>query len=716
MTTPRIHQAHVVHTREKWADEWTEQPYLYCDSFSLVAGPDVAEATLSFDYGVITPSDSLNSSTRAKRELSGHYVRVMLDQFTEDDEETVVYWYGLVIDTTEDREATVNLNDTAVESGHQTFHCRGLEFLLQRKIVKTSWVTDTDGGEIEIGRAIAFNAGAGRSSDHQRLGNKSETPGERDAPIFAFEIAVGGLKTEVAETLWSVQDIVVYLLHYHPPADIDGTDKLNWTSPDGGDAEILEKIFPVQHSHGKSIKQHLDELIDRRRLVGYNIIVQGEDDAPKVNVFTFNKDTIDLPGGSTVPANGNQQTWYFDDDGTIETAVVNSDDATRYDRVIVQGAPLGACFTVAHLSGGTPFDGLIKDWDDTSATAYDDGASADGGYSALISMDKQAANQAFRADDIFAKVYRAVMLDPGLFDGYANGETVCPDPTLEIDGEPGASPSPFWYPGLRFLDRLPLRTDYDYSTVEDFEATTLTIDSSQPNYIRPFAVGKIGSLYYRLDQPGQGKSTAETLRDGGRNWAASLRMQDDCPGLFIDVHGAPQHVIAEDEFTPADDDDEADADAQMDWKDIACTIFCEFDQHVEARIPSEELTTEADQVRELLIERPEYRLDYLTPGTVIGVDDAGALITTDGGYVRDDRAKMQDIAQCAFAWYGQTRKALTIVQNDLICDHQIGELITNIGSAESPVEVNSVITKMVYDIKAGTVTVTAQYAELDFSR
>jgi hypothetical protein len=269
---------------------------------------------------------------------------------------------------------------------------------------------------------------------------------------------------------------------------------------------------------------------------------------------------------------------------------------------------------------------------------------------------------------------------------------------------------------LRFLDWLPLRTDYDYTTVEDFEATSLTITSSQPNYLRPFAVGKIGSLYYRMDDPGAGKATAETLKDGGRSWAASIRIQDDCPGLFIDVHGAPQHIIAEDEFTPADTDDEEDADAQMDWKDIACTVFCEFDQHVEARYPSEELTTEADQVRELLIERPEYRLDYLTPNTVIGIDDAGALIQTDGGYVRDDRAAMQDIARSAYAWYGQTRKALTIVQNNLVCDHQVGELITSIGTAESPIEVNSVITKMFYDLRAGTVTVTTQYAELDFTR
>ncbi len=98
------------------------------------------------------------------------------------------------------------------------------------------------------------------------------------------------------------------------------------------------------------------------------------------------------------------------------------------------------------------------------------------------------------------------------------------------------------------------------------------------------------------------------------------------------------------------------------------------------------------------------------------MDDAGALLVTDGGYIRDDRVYLQDIARCAFEWYGQTRKALSITQNSLLCDHSIGELITSIGSAASPVEVNSVVTKIAFDIRNNKVTVFTQYAELDFTR
>ncbi len=714
MTLPRQAQTCTVYETDSWENDWVLLDRVYCDQFSYVAGPDVSEATLTFNYGIIQPAESLNSVSRAPQDLNGHYIRLKLTQFTDDDEETVRYWYGIVVETTKQRHGTITALGETVESGRQTFHCRGLEFLLQRTNVDTSYVTDSTGSEIEIGRAIAFNLGPGRSTDNQRLGNKSETPGERDAPIFAFEIAMGGLKTEIAEKLWSVQDIVVYLLHYHPPHDVDGHDKLNWTSPDGGDAEVLERLFPVVHAQGKSVKQIFDEIIDRRRLVGYTIDVVGDDEKPKLNVFTFNKTIIDLPSGETIAPNSNQQTWYFEDDATIQTAEVSEDDATRFDQVIVRGANLGACLTIgdASLYGAS----LVEDWDSTTQAAYNTGASGSGAYASSFSMDKQAMNQAFRAGDIFSKTFRAFLLKTS-FNGILNSITVCPDPTLEaIDETPSTTSTAFWYPGLRFLDRLPLQTGYDYTTVEGFEASTLTIDSSQPDYLRPFAISKIGSLYYRLDHPGSGKATAETLASGGRTWAASIRMQDNCPGLFIDVHGGPQHLIASAEFLPADLDDTADAESQVDWKDIACTIFCEFDQYAEARYPSGEPSTTADVVRELIIDRPEYRLDYLTPGTVIGIDDSGALITTDGGYVRDDRAAMQDLARCAFEWYGQTRRAMTIVQHDLVCDRQIGELITNIGSASSPVEINSVVTKMVFDLLAGTVTVTTQYAELDFTR
>lgn len=712
---PRPNQTCTVSTREKWADDWEEVAGLYADNFSFVAGPDVSEATLRRTYGRIQRADSTQLETFAPPlTLNGHYIHIELTQTTEDDPDAAVHWYGVVVGTTVDRKGRLSAVSGDTESGEQVFQCRGLEFLLQRKYIDSSFVLNKDSVEVEIGRAIAFNLGPGRENDRDRHGNKSNTVGGRDAYVFAFNIGVGGIVSEGAGTLWSVQDICDYLLKYHPPSNVDGSDRLEWQAADGGDAKILQTIFPSVHAQGKSIKQILDEIIDRRRLVGYTITVLGG--KPKINIFTFNKNSVSLPGGTTIPANAQQFAWYFDDDATVQTAVVAEDDATRFDRVTVRGARLGACFTLANTSGATPYNGLVKDWHDTLQSSYNTGASDSGAYSSLKIGDKQSANQAFRNDEQFAKVFRSFIIDPQ-WNGTVTGTTaVCPDPTTEDgEGNPSNTSTVFWYPGLRLLDWLPLRTDYNYEVVDGFDTETTTIDGSQPNYLRPFAVTKLDgeSQYYRLDKIGQAQLNETILKTAGIYWAASLRMQDTCPGLIIDVQGAPQHIIAKDEFTPADTDDENDAEAVIDWKDIAFTVFCEFDQHVEAQWPEGEIDSDADVFRELIIDVPHMRLDYLAPETVIGLDDEGGLVTTDGGYVRDNRALMGDIARCAYEWYGSTRKALTIVRNDLVCDWEVGFLITFIGTESHQVAVNSVVTKVVYDLIARTTTVFSQYAELD---
>lgn len=713
MSVPRQPQTCTVSVREQWSEDWTAIDGLYCDRFTEAAGPDVTEALLKYNFGRVEGTDGVVAD-REPLEINGQYVRIELSQATEEDEEAARYWYGIVVDTTADRRGRLSSTFGDLISGQQVFHCRGLEFLLQRKQVSSSFVLGST-GEIEVGRAIGFNLGAGRPNDHVRHGNKSESPGERDAYIFADNIGVGGVVSEGAGTLWSVLDIITYLLHYQPPADVSGADQLNWTVPSGEDAVLLDKLYPTVAAEGKSLKDLLDEVIDRRRLVGWNIIVGGESERPTINVFTFNADAVALPGGATIPANANQVTWYFDDDNVIQSAILAEDDSPRFDVVIVRGAPLTGTFTVANTTGATPYADLIADWDSGLVTAYNDGASGATLYGTSLDTDRQALNQAFRADETFAKVFRSFIIDPA-WDGTVPGDApACPDPDYEDEsGNPSTEHgSPFWYPGLRLLDWLPLRTDYDYETVADFPASSSTIDGSQPNYLRPFAVAKLGDVYYRLDRPGRGILQAELLRDGGITWAASVRMQDDCPGFFIDVMGAAQHVIAEADFTPADAADTADEEAPIDWKDIAVTICCEFDQHVEVKCPPEPLVSDADAIRELIINQPHYRLDYLAPDTVIGVDDEGALKTSDGGYVRDDRAIMQDLARCAYTWYGQQRKAMTIVRHDLVCDYSIGDLITSVGSEGDPITVNSVVTKIDFNVKDQTVTVSTAYAELD---
>jgi hypothetical protein len=695
----RRHQTHRVYTRQYWADAWTLRPGLYCESFSLTAAPDVADATLTRRYGRVTTAGSHLPGTRVPLSLNGHYVKVELDQITDTDPlATPRKWFGVIVEQQDDRYGTPG---TDIRTGRQTFTCRGLEFLLMRWTLDSSWVLKTSGtGEQEVGRAIGFNLGQGRDSDHRRKGNMN-AGGERGAPIFDSQIG-----KDSAE--WTVRDIVRYLFTYQYPADIGGNDKFNWIIGDEEDAMILKALKPTIQAQGKTIKQVLDEAIDRRRLVGWTITVIGDDGAetPRIDAFTFNKDQITLPGGEVIPPNSTQNTWDTDDDQTIQRLIVTEDDATRYHKVIARGEPLTGCFTIAESRSTS----LGLDWDVATVEAdYNTGATTSGGYAALNDAEKCDKNEAYRRSEKFKKVFKYFRIPPA-WAGTHNAQPSCPNHLISETLQ-----SKFWWAGLKLLDKLPLLSDHDYSTVDD-DIVDRTIDNSQPEYLRPFVVGQLDHEWAILNSMHRGDLFHENhTKDLGWNWSISLSMQEDVPGIVMDVAGAMQHVIAEDEFLPA----EAVAVARMsdegetDWKEFLVTVCVEFDQHVEAHWPEEALTTADDFVRELIIDVPRCRLDWLQPDTVIGIDSGGALVTSSGGYVRDDRTLLKDIARSAYAWYGQTRKALTVVQHNLVTTRAIGELITQIGETGNRTEVNSVVTKLDFNVRAGTVTVTTQYAELD---
>lgn len=682
-----------MYARRKWEDEWTLQAGVYCDLFTYSAGPNVSEAILRYNYGHVLPANSVTPETRTRKSLNGWYVKVELDQITTDDPEAAPkVWVGVVVHTSDERHGRFVLEPPEqIATGQQTFSCRGLEFLLQRTTVDSSFAIQYNGYEYEIGRAIGFNLGAGRLDDHARKGNMS-LGGVKGAPVFGFDI--GG-----ETTIWNAYNIVNYLFTYHPPADVSGHDKLHWSIGDETDAKILSALKPTVQAQGKTVKQLLDEIIDRRRLVGYTItfIGTGETITPRLKVFTFNKSEFTLPGvdgdedETTIPANANQKTWYFDDDLAIQSAVVSEDDATRFDRVIARGSPVAACFTIgvrgrengATISFG---DTLEPDWDESLQNEYNEGAKNSSGYSALEHYEKSEAHELYRRQPKFEKVYRYFRLS--------------------------ANFSGVWWPGLKLKNTLPLLTDHDYEEVDSADITNLTIANSQPEYLRPFAVVLVGDKYYEASRMPVAGIQSNSVKTGGMSWSINLRMQDDLPGVILDVVGAPQHVIASEEFTPADDAD--DIPAEVTWREILVTVCAETDEHAEAKWPDTPLTTDADIIRELIIDVPNARLDWLAWRTVVGINDDGELRRTlSEGWVRDDRKLLAHIARTAYEWYRQTRKSLNVTQHDLVTQFEIGDLITLIGTSGDPEEINSVITHMAFDLRAGTVTIQTQYGELD---
>ena len=80
----------------------------------------------------------------------------------------------------------------------------------------------------------------------------------------------------------------------------------------GASRDALLLLQPTLHAHGKTVKQCLDELIDRRRLMTW-WVSSVDPDRLYLNVRTFNKAQIDLPSGEIIAANTDQQTLLLDD-------------------------------------------------------------------------------------------------------------------------------------------------------------------------------------------------------------------------------------------------------------------------------------------------------------------------------------------------------------------------------------------------------------------
>lgn len=695
------HQPHHVYTRASWADAWEEQPYLYANRVRWACNPTLDEAELEYSTGSILRPDKDEFEDFPYLEVVNHFVKVEIEQDAGDPK----LWHGVIVERTKDLKGS----NGEIPNGRSIYLALGLEYLLDLAPINQSVILKDDGSEETVNRAIGFNsavrdeydgdARAGQGTTRQ--GNMSSTLGANGAPIFR--------KPSEAGELWSVADMLDHLLRNFPPKDATGTANLPFQIDGDSFAEHLFWATPVVKITRQTILDVLNQTIDRRRLAGWRVTV-GASDELLIEAFTFSTTAIDLPDGSTIPANTNTVAWDFDGTVEVASAVLVEDYSGTYDRVRVRGERRGSVFTISTYLGK-----LEKDWTTDLQTDYNAGSGAVGDR--YIKQDK---NRQYRASDKFRRVYQWFRLDDAWNGKDGAGTVVCPSLADDTLGEV----EPFWYPGLRFKHRLPLKKDVDYSGSKIADGAT--VDSSPagslPEFLEPIVIIKTANSRYRhIEKLAISNETEADDEGGGFGWSASVRMQDEAPGIALTVHGAPQHVLAKGTFSAADADDAADwtdSGAQLlnCFDDIQATVFCEFDSYCEGLWPTDGVpvgVTNADSVKELLIEVNNARLDYVVPGTVVALTAAGAVTTSTGGYLTDDRQWLENIARVAYEWYCVPRYALDVTLRTLIHDYDIGQLITNIQHGTLSTAVNSVITEITMDLLAGTTTIKTKFAELD---
>ncbi len=702
--------AHTVWTKKFWSAEWEEREHLYADSISWTTAPQMPSAGLTWTYGdEIKPGETSFQEYEKFDDLIDQYVKIKVDE--ED-----AYWYG-VITKVIDKRAGAILREQAggqapvrVLTGTQGFRALGLEHLLRRAFMQTSWVREPDGNEKEYFQPFIFND----RNDFANNGNRNPTVGVHGEPLFAddYDTAVP----------WTTRNIVGYLFNYHPPSDALGLGlgSIDWKITAETNDALPSWDKPVIRPEGKSLWTLMNQLCDPRRNMSWWL--KPEDQvSPRslkifIEVFNFNENALTLPSGAIQQPNSDQITIDADRAVDLSTTVTDIEE-NKVEQVVVRGARKRSVVSLANSQVR-----LIKDWQTADEEEYEQCTTVSpGSFDDSALLEERVKN--YRANEQFERVYSYYKLSvnwEGQVDDGVGGSLIKAFPQNEEGDE-----ETIFYPGLRFEKYFPAL------------ARTLNADDTPTPRWRPFGIIELDNIdagdtstdrFQYLDRIAV-TSEVEIAGDGeGRKFSCSLRMRDDAPGVIIRVSGAPQHAIALTSFDSSQIDEEWNTAGLLEWEFIIITVMIEADARHEKKFPATaNLGQVLDVARILFIDLPDEksRLDFITTKTVIGITD-GELTYPDSAdfdsagaswfYLQNDGDYMADLAQFAFEWYGSTRKALSMMSRQLTSSYWLGQLITEIGEGDTAEEVNSVVTGVRFNMLNATTQITTSFPNLDFKQ
>ncbi len=682
------HFPHAVYVRQTWAGAWQSVTNLYANSVSWGSGSTIGEASLEREYGVGMPAGESVEAAYAPLDVLHWYVKVEIEQGDDDQgaPNATLTWYGVIVEDDQDRGGALSTDAGLVLSGNQMLRAVGLEYLLTKAVVNTSHYRRTQDSdtEFELRRPLTFN--------DEGIENRTDTAGSHGVFLFTDDIAEAG-----DNELWNTREIVRYLLEYYKPKDADGTPWLDFRLTAAALAALPDWDTPEIEAGGRNVFELLNELCDRRRNLSWKASVNASSEVIDVDVFTFNADVITLPSGNTHAANPN--TIQLDFDRAVDVRATLTDSASHtVDQVIVRGGFKRSCFSLSETDDGT----LEAGWDSADKTDYDTGP-GDIGDVGFEELARRIA--AYRSADRFERVYSYFRIPPGWDGEVGNGIGGTKNPVFPDDSIYGQER--VYLPRWQFERYLPVGL-VDTAPNDDAEKPVAPIALFRTEE----GAGEDPDRYQHAEK------VAYILSASDKAWAASLRMQDDAPGIILRVSGAPQHVLARLTFLPTVTDDVP----ELNWKtDLIVTVMARMDSRVEVPWPNVVGSGAGDVVRREYIDLgDEARLDYVVPGTVKGIDDgelqhvgAGEYIDSTN-YIRDDRDAMRDVAMFASRWFGVPRQAFTFEIRQLTAVLEVGDLITSVGTEDTQEDVNSVVTRHTIDLRSGKTTYVTAFAELDF--
>lgn len=678
--------------------EWTEQPYLYCDLLDCHAAPAVDQAQFVYRYGNVLQLGSHDFSVVNQLDVIGHYVKV---EILDKDGATIRVWYGVIeIENNDVRGASTA--GGGISTGVQRFMAFGLLRLLERVFFRsaTKFRDPTETDEITIARGIPFNLS--EDGDFAETGNRSAATTGGGTYLFS--------DAPELQDEWTAYTAAQYLLAKHVPVDGNDNPLASWEL--NGDQAILDWYIVHTRTDGRSVKDILDELIPRKRAVGYWVSYNEDENKVLVNLFSLNGSDLILSTG-TIPANPDQRELDFEYAVSIQRATLRNVSTTTYNQIVARGEKRTSTATFRF---NPQYAELAKAWSDDLEEEYLDGASNKAGYGALALLEKYRQNALVRSADKFSVVFCRFQFDEAwnqrndtLFQNNDTRQwhTV---PLLDSDGNPraefdaGSNPDGeyIWPKTINFHRKLTLRQGLDYSSnrietgeyTEFDDADLQQLDTTQ--YVRPLFFWRNSSSRYEFLE---NLALSAAFESDVRPWSVQPEILGRGPVLDLKVIGGPPQFIAADTWSGAeatDPEHDPEKNGGLNYSEFYATLTLDSGAPVEHAIQIGAIPT-GTMKRTLYIDVADARLDYVVPYTVVGIGEDGVIQTTTGGFIRDDRARLRLIAQSAAAWYGALRQTLEVSFRKISNVVELGSLIVAIPSNYQREDVNTVVTRLTYN-------------------
>lgn len=719
--------------------DWEEVTGLYCDELRLAAAPTIDSASLTYHYGPIRQPEGGPFLLEERLELLGQYCKIVLEEATPAGDD--VTWYGVIeIDATTPFGSGPNEDRAA---GIQKLTAYGLLRMFERVNVLSSRVDWSQNSDIPLNPlrlefGLRFNRRDRKLT--VRKGNRSTQRDEAN-PNRSYVFS----ETLTSDDLWTMGQAVEYLLQHHAPVDASGDPVTAWEL---ADREGLDWDTPVFDTDGKTLKQCLDGLISRKR--GFSYVVEfdesrGARGTATIRAFSFADYDVTMPDFRTLPANPDQYSLNFERALDVEVQIVDA-ITDSYDAVVTIGAFATSTFTLAWGYQANNYGAqwqITTDWTDSQYTSYLAGASDSSGYTSLTPLQQQERNTRARQAPALRPVFRRWKVYPWWdgtvwnYEGNENSATkyvinprwpdndrdsdpnATPDAAYDpLNNDPAADPPAIWPQGIQWEPHLPLLDQCDYSAgriasgewEDDLDAEREPLFREFLFYVR---TDQASPYRYELLERLSDQVSNETQR---RRWSVQPRVLHDRPAFELHVSGGPQHFLAAHIGGAVVDTEAFQTGAKegaLSWFAIRSTVCARLPWRVQQRRQIRDTPIAGRQERILYLPI-DARLDYVVPDTVVNVQN-GTPVTSDGGFVRDDRQYLADVAQAAAEWYGTERQTLFFKLRGVLQVVPIGALIKEVGGQYQLEGINTVVTAMRLDLRSQSTEWETSFAEVEFT-